>query len=177
MGGQATVAPTANARHSHPGAVSKASDYVLLAVDDSASRVFGWCDGYAWSSSVTVDPVNIALNQTAQQAAWQGFYYYMEPYGWSGYCDAYSSITTWFVDSCYGYTPYSTSNIDYSRDGQYHNYDFGLPDERTDVYSRAGVQAYDSSFVNWWTYWYASGEFSWLLDEVVGHDYQQGSCY
>ena len=137
-----------------------------------------WCDGYGEAISITVDPVDIALTSVHQETAWDGLGSYMHIYHRISECDAYSSITTWYEDECDVDLTYSQLYVDDEVSGDFHNDDFPYPGEpdTTYVFQRAGVQAYDSSFVNRWTYWSAWGEAAHLLEEVFDLNSGMGAC-
>jgi hypothetical protein len=128
-------------------------------------------------ASITEDPAGIALTEVNREATWAGYGNYMNVYSRDGDCYEHSSVTTWYVDDCDQSVTYSTLYLDDEQSGEFHNDDFPWPGEpdTTYVFSQAGLEAWDSDWVNWWTYWTAWGEASYLLDEAVGHDYEPGS--
>lgn len=117
----------------------------------------------------TLDPVNEPLNETGQMLFWSsdGTYSYFEDrkkFAWAAYPTAFG--THWFVDED-KWTQLRLIDLNRtvlsSNYASYYNYDFGLPNLRTDVSHSISIEGYRTGAYEIYTTTQKSGEFNYLL--------------
>lgn len=118
---------------------------------------------------LTVDPVNEPLCETGQMLFWSsdGTYSYFDKrkkFAWAANPTRFN--THWFVEEDewgelriidLGRTVLSSNYA------SYYNFDFGLPNSRTDVYHKITIEGYRTGDYEIYTTYDASGEASYLL--------------
>lgn len=128
---------------------------------------------------LTQDPPNYWLAGTTNKLYWTTYSngtvsYYNYAKGCQGYTTPPPYNTHWYSSGCYFGVPYYNSGntmIYSSISGNYYNYDFMDPNQRTDTSHYSMIEAHNNG--SWAHTWWEnhSGEYSWLLHGAVVPDY------